>query len=68
MIASLENIGQLPEQFAASTDLIAILRDSLVTVWNFMLDSVVTWDVSSDTITSSVCSEFYAFQDIVTSH
>lgn len=45
MIASLEDLNKSPEVISSAQDLIAVHHDTVVTVWNFVLDSIVTWGV-----------------------
>jgi hypothetical protein len=54
MIAALEDMDYRPEIFSSTQNLIAIHHTDSVTVWNFVVDSIVTWDVFSNY--DAVCS------------
>jgi hypothetical protein len=45
MIAILRNLVHPPVVYSSAQDLFAFHYVNLVTVWNFMLNSIVTWDV-----------------------
>lgn len=48
MVATLQHLDHPPEVFSSAQDLIAIHHHNFVTVWNFVLDSIVTWDASME--------------------
>jgi glycosylphosphatidylinositol transamidase (GPIT) subunit GPI8 len=48
VIASFENLDRAAEVYSSTQNVIAFYHGYSVTVWNFVLDSMVTWDVSME--------------------
>ena len=67
MVASLENMNNLSGAISSARDLIAVHHNNAVTVWNFVLDSMVTWDVSIEyeDVCSFPCNSCSCFPDDV---
>lgn len=67
MVATLQHLDHPPEVFSSAQDLIAIHHHNFVTVWNFVLDSIVTWDASMEyAAVRSFAPEMTAKESLIT--